>query len=484
MFATRADPHQVRARPRYAAGIASRLNLLADVAVVAGAVFAGRALSMKFQACDAGALARVAAVLVCAWVLAAAALRQYSSHAYERSLLDDAAMIATHTAAVVTVLAVLDLLAPAGTPNPPISAVLVIVFLFALLFRVVFRKIAGREEPALNVLIVGIGAMGRLTAMDLLRNPHCRIAGHLRFGNQHDRDVDLLRRAYAAARASPTVLAPAAGIEAVLRTVLVDKAYIAGRIHEQADEMQACIRTCERFGVPFAIPACEFRLERARVNESHAVSDGYLHYRSTSGKSYEHGMKRLFDIVVSATALCLLLPLFAVLAVLIRITSRGPVLFRQVRVGLRGRHFNMLKFRSMVSDAESLRALLAKSNEQRGPVFKMMRDPRVTAVGRFLRKYSIDELPQLVNVLRGDMSIVGPRPPLPAEVEEYEAWQSRRLSVRPGLTCIWQVSGRNQISFEDWMYLDMRYIDHWSLGMDLSLIFRTVPAVLSGRGAS
>ena len=165
-------------------------------------------------------------------------------------------------------------------------------------------------------------------------------------------------------------------------------------------------------------------------------------------------------------------------------TSRGPVLFRQERVGLHGRTFHMLKFRSMVANAEALKASLLKSNEQAGPVFKMKHDPRVTAVGRFMRKHSIDELPQLVNVLRGDMSIVGPRPPVPSEVASYETWQRRRLSVRPGLTCVWQVSGRNEISFQDWMLLDMRYIDHWSLREDFSLICRTVPVVLTGRGAS
>jgi lipopolysaccharide/colanic/teichoic acid biosynthesis glycosyltransferase len=144
----------------------------------------------------------------------------------------------------------------------------------------------------------------------------------------------------------------------------------------------------------------------------------------------------------------------------------------------------MLKFRSMVVNAEELKAKLAAQNEQGGPVFKMKRDPRVTKVGRFIRKFSVDELPQLVNVLRGEMSIVGPRPPVPSEVAKYEAWQRRRLSVRPGLTCVWQVSGRNQISFEEWMLLDMRYIDNWSLSQDIQLILKTFPVVFTGRGAS
>jgi exopolysaccharide biosynthesis polyprenyl glycosylphosphotransferase len=195
-------------------------------------------------------------------------------------------------------------------------------------------------------------------------------------------------------------------------------------------------------------------------------------------------LKRSFDILASAAALTFLAPLLLATAALVKLTSRGPVFFRQERVGLLGRKFQMLKFRSMVANAEELKARLLAANEQSGPVFKMRHDPRVTAVGRFIRKYSIDELPQLVNVLRGDMSVVGPRPPLPSEVRSYEAWQLRRLSMRPGLTCVWQVSGRNEISFRDWMLLDMRYIDHWSLAHDFGLILRTLPVVLTGRGAS
>ena len=180
----------------------------------------------------------------------------------------------------------------------------------------------------------------------------------------------------------------------------------------------------------------------------------------------------------------ILAPFLLLVAALIKLTSKGPVFFRQARVGLHGRPFNMFKFRTMVVNAEALKDQLQAKNERAGPVFKIKSDPRVTPAGRFLRKHSIDELPQLINVLRGDMSIVGPRPPVPKEVAQYEAWQQRRLSVRPGLTCIWQVSGRDQISFQEWMYLDMRYIDHWSLAEDLSLILQTVPVVLSGRGAS
>jgi len=160
------------------------------------------------------------------------------------------------------------------------------------------------------------------------------------------------------------------------------------------------------------------------------------------------------------------------------------VLFRQRRCGLNGRIFTLFKFRTMVADAEERIGEVAHLNEMKGPVFKVRRDPRVTGVGRWLRRFSLDELPQLWNVLRGDMSLVGPRPPIPEEVARYERWQRRRLSMKPGLTCLWQVRGRNQIDFEEWMRLDLEYIDNWSPWLDLKILARTVPVVLSGRGAS
>ena len=172
-----------------------------------------------------------------------------------------------------------------------------------------------------------------------------------------------------------------------------------------------------------------------------------------------------------------------VAAILIKLTSPGSILFRQQRCGLNGRLFDMYKFRSMVDDAEHHRFELDALNEMDGPVFKSSYDPRITRVGKFIRRFSIDEFPQFYNVLRGDMSLVGPRPPLPQEVARYERWQRRRLSMKPGMTCLWQISGRNEVSFEDWMKLDLTYIDNWSLLLDLKILLKTVPVVLLGRGA-
>lgn len=189
------------------------------------------------------------------------------------------------------------------------------------------------------------------------------------------------------------------------------------------------------------------------------------------------------DVAVCATALVILAPLLLVLTLAIKLDSPGPVLYRSVRLGRGGRPFQFYKLRSMVREAERLRDQLVGRNEVEGPVFKIARDPRVTRVGRFLRRTSLDELPQLLNVLKGDMTLVGPRPPIPSEVEQYEPWQLRRLSVRPGITCLWQISGRSRVSFDEWMRLDMEYIDRRCFALDVKILAMTIPAVLSGEGA-
>lgn len=193
-------------------------------------------------------------------------------------------------------------------------------------------------------------------------------------------------------------------------------------------------------------------------------------------------LKRLFDLGVSSAALFLLSPLLLAIYLLIKWTSPGPVIFSQARCGLNGRRFTLYKFRSMVANADEMKPGLEHLSE-RVVAFKLSHDPRVTAVGRWLRKFSLDELPQLYNVVRGDMSIVGPRPPLPEEVEQYQRWQRRRLRMRPGLTCLWAVAGRDRIDFNAWMRMDITYIENWSLGLDWSIILKTIPHVLAGRGA-
>ncbi len=194
-------------------------------------------------------------------------------------------------------------------------------------------------------------------------------------------------------------------------------------------------------------------------------------------------VRRTLELVMAGLLLLVLSPLLVAIAIAIKLDSPGPVLFRQLRCGLHGRPFTFLKFRSMRVDAEALKKHLAPYNEMDGPAFKMTNDPRVTPLGRFLRRTSLDELPQLWNIIRGDMSVVGPRPAVLEEVRQYEPWQRRRLSMKPGLTCLWQVNGRNELTFDEWMRLDLEYIDNWSLWLDVKIALKTIPAVLLGRGA-
>lgn len=194
--------------------------------------------------------------------------------------------------------------------------------------------------------------------------------------------------------------------------------------------------------------------------------------------------KRGIDFLCSFLGVIILSPVFIIVALLIKIDSKGPVIFKQERVGLRGKTFYMYKFRSMVVNAEELKDKLQKQNEMSGPMFKMKEDPRITKVGKFIRKTSIDELPQLVNVLKGEMSLVGPRPSLPKEVNEFESWMLKRLEVKPGLTCYWQVQGRNDIGFEDWMRLDCKYVEDRCTLLDLKLIFKTFFVLFGDEHAS
>ena len=195
-------------------------------------------------------------------------------------------------------------------------------------------------------------------------------------------------------------------------------------------------------------------------------------------------IKRIIDIVASFIGLILLSPLILIVSILIKLESKGEVIFKQKRVGLNGKEFYMYKFRSMVINAEELKEQLESQNEMSGPMFKIKDDPRITKVGKFIRKTSIDELPQLINVIKGDMSLVGPRPSLPKEVKKFEQWMMERLEVKPGLTCIWQISGRNNIDFEDWMKLDIKYVRERSLVLDFKLIFKTIFVLFGDKNAS
>jgi len=240
---------------------------------------------------------------------------------------------------------------------------------------------------------------------------------------------------------------------------------------------------CQEMGTRAVVLADLYPSLYAQVRAEEFFELPALLFDSVRPRQGELVVKELFDRMVAALALALALPVLAASAVAIKIFSRGPILFKQKRLGLNGRKFTMYKFRTMVPQAEKLKEGLARYNEMDGPVFKIGDDPRITRIGRFLRRTSLDELPQIINVLKGDMSLVGPRPPLANEVEQYDPWQRRRLAFKPGITCLWQISGRNNVNFEKWMKLDLEYIDNWSLWLDAKILAKTIPAVLTGRGA-
>lgn len=247
-------------------------------------------------------------------------------------------------------------------------------------------------------------------------------------------------------------------------------------------EIQQLITDCDEIGVGFHYQARGVNGVNVKSRPTMINQLPFISYRTANHHYFSLKIKSVFDFFFSLFAIILTAPVQAVIAILIKLDDGGPAFFKQERVGLNGRKFYCLKFRTMVVNAEALKAQLMGQNEQQGPVFKITLDPRVTRIGKFLRKTSLDELPQFINVLRGEMSIVGPRPPLPSEVEQYERWQIRRLSMKPGITCIWQVSGRNNIPFYEWMKLDLKYIDEWSLKLDMILILKTLSVMLTGDG--
>jgi exopolysaccharide biosynthesis polyprenyl glycosylphosphotransferase len=253
---------------------------------------------------------------------------------------------------------------------------------------------------------------------------------------------------------------------------------------KKLDEMKQIFLMCEELGIRTRVAMNFFQNRVARIEIEELDGIPFLTFTTTPSDESQLALKRLLDIAVSVVVLGISLPIVFLAAIAIKLTSPGSVVFKQERIGLNGRIFTLYKFRTMIEDAHERRGEVTHLNTMSGPVFKAMDDPRITSVGRFLRKFSLDELPQLWNVFKGDMSLVGPRPPIPEEVASYHRWHRRRLSMKPGLTCLWQISGRNNIDFDHWMKLDLQYIDNWSPSLDLKILLRTIPAVLSGRGAS
>ena len=273
-----------------------------------------------------------------------------------------------------------------------------------------------------------------------------------------------------------------ADIHAVLQSGGLDELIVVADRNTLNDFTDILLH-CEDLGVTTRVVLNFFPHSIARMELHDFGGFPMLTFSTTPTNEALLLVKRVTDIVLSLGLILIWSPIMLLTALLIKFTSPGPVLFLQERCGLNGRLFTMYKFRSMVDNAEQLRFELEALNEMDGPVFKSSSDPRITPIGRIIRRFSIDESPQFFNVLRGDMSLVGPRPPLPQEVSQYERWQKRRLSMKPGITCLWQISGRNEVGFEDWMKLDLSYIDNWSLLLDLKILLKTVPVVMLGTGA-
>ena len=271
-------------------------------------------------------------------------------------------------------------------------------------------------------------------------------------------------------------------VRAVLESGGIDELILVAE-RESLNEFNHIFVLCEELGITARIILNFFPHSIARMELHQLEGFPLLSFSTTPTNEALLLIRRIIDVALASLLVVITLPITVLTALLIKLTSPGPVLFKQERCGLNGRLFVMYKFRSMIDNAEQLRFELEALNEMDGPVFKSSRDPRITTIGRIIRRFSVDELPQLYNVLRGDMSLVGPRPPLPKEVARYERWQRRRLSMKPGITCLWQISGRNEVSFEDWMKLDLTYIDNWSLLLDLKILLKTLPVVLLGRGA-
>lgn len=338
-----------------------------------------------------------------------------------------------------------------------------------------FDYIHKRGFNQINLLVVGTGARAREFIKEVKEHANwgLRVVGliddeHGMFG----KEIEGFR-----------VLGRLQDIPFILHRIVVDRViFVVPRLW--LNKIDEAILACEREGISTSISMDLYNLRIAQVRQTEFGRFPLLEFETFSAKQWQLFLKRTIDLVFSIILLIIFAPLILITIIAIKSTSEGPILFKQTRSGLNGRRFTLYKFRTMYVGAEMKRRELEKMNEMDGPVFKMKNDPRITKVGRILRKFSIDEIPQLINVLKGDMSIVGPRPPLPVEVELYKMWQRRRLSLKPGLTCIWQVSGRNKVQFEKWMEMDLDYIDHWSLWLDVKILFKTVFVVLFGYGAS
>ncbi|MDC4203428.1 MAG: sugar transferase [Candidatus Manganitrophus sp.] len=350
------------------------------------------------------------------------------------------------------------------------------IFVERLILRTFLRAARKRGYNFRNILVVGTGRRAREVAEIISKNKQW---GLKLIGFVSDNPEMKIGRVGKA-----PILGNIGDLPSMLQNNVVDELIFAVS-RKRLEELEEIFLLCEEQGIRTRVAVNFFphMIAKVHLEDLHGVP--LLTFTTTPHDEVLLAAKRVFDLIIASVVLLALFPLSLLIASMIKLTSPGPVLFRQTRIGLNGRHFILYKFRSMLENAEGMRNDVEHLNEMKGPAFKILKDPRTTWVGRLLRRTSLDEFPQLYNVLRGDMSIVGPRPPLPEEVAKYERWQRRRLSMKPGLTCLWQINGRNKITdFKKWMELDLHYIDNWSLKLDLKIFIKTIFVVLAGRGAS
>ncbi|MBV9690986.1 MAG: sugar transferase [Ktedonobacteraceae bacterium] len=352
-------------------------------------------------------------------------------------------------------------------------AVIVILCLGRLLMSGVMGFLYRMGLGETRLLVVGSGRLGKIIMQHIAASPNLgySIVGFLHNMSETPSDFGRFK-----------MLGTLDDIGLVIRSMQVDEVIIAlpSHLHEHAIRS---VRLCERLETSFKLIPDLYELSLSRIDVEALEGIPLIGIKHVSLNSAQRFVTHLVDITLSLLIILLGLPFWLCIAVAIRLNSAGPIVYKQTRIGLNGQPFKMYKFRSMYQHADKLLEALMALNEAEGPLFKMKEDPRVTAVGKFLRRTSLDEFPNLVNVLRGEMSLVGPRPPLPQEVAQYEEWQKGRLSIKPGLTGLWQVRGRSDISFDEGVLMDLYYIENWSLRLYFQVLLRTIPAVLFSRGA-
>ncbi len=361
-----------------------------------------------------------------------------------------------------------------------------LIFLYAAFFITIFlgisRFLIQRAQAHLRqygvgverLLLVGAGDVGRMVMRNVTARPD--------YGYQIIGFVDDNPSKSSTDIGPYRALGPIENFDELIQHHAIDSVVVC--LPWQSHRMiQRLLRACEQHGVRALVIPDLFQLTKNQMQVEDLNGIPLISTREISIQGVNFVVKRFSDLLLASVATLLLTPFFLTIAAAIRLDSPGPIFFIQTRIGRNGTPFRCYKFRSMVEDADTLRSELAGLNEASGPLFKVRDDPRRTRVGRFLRRYSLDELPQLFNVLKGDMSLVGPRPNLPEEVAQYQEWHKKRLSVSPGITGLWQVSGRSDLTFDEMVLLDIYYVENWNLFIDFTILLRSIPAVLRGRGA-